>query len=371
MKATIVIGVALLIGCGGDVGAWPKDDSGPAEDASNDVGTTPTDASPFQDVSIPDAGPPPPPGFFLLATETPYAPASDHSNWGGVTRFDVSADYASATSAPAVPKSDPALADPLGLAFRWTSAELFVASRGGNLGSQSIISKFAYDAKTKTLGAGTVVVSGFTGFHQMTFNPKEDEIFVGTNNEGMRRFKLGSSKWTEVLPQLVGSPNWIRGVAVSADGKRLYASTAGSVIRQWDLTTNQELPMYQLADTSVQLHFMTLCGPAIGDLTVGCSPNRLYVSDSNQTGPRAVYRFDIGTNDDLTNETKIPSDPTFSTALSPDTLELFSGESYMNQIQRFKPQTSTWTPYGTPVPTNNTIGTILVFPKNAVPTQLN
>jgi WD40 repeat protein len=221
------------------------------------------------------------------------------------------------------------------------------------------------------LGAGTVVVSGFTGFHQLCFNRTEDEIFVGTNNEGMRRFKLVGSTWTEQLPQLIGGPNWIRGVAVSPDGKRLYASSAGSIILQWDLTNNMRLADIPLQDSSAQLHFMTICGPAKGNFTVGCSPAKLFVSDSHQTGPRAIYSYDIDNSDNLINGTKIDSDPTFSVALSPDSKELFSGESAMNLIQRFKPMGNTWMPEATKITTQNTIGTILIFPDNAVPVPPN
>jgi DNA-binding beta-propeller fold protein YncE len=360
-----------LVGCGGDVGAFQKGDAGNETPDASDASSIPDQGVTFADSSMPDVVQAPP-GFFLLATETPYAPAGDGSNWGNITSFSISADYVAATSSPAIPKSTKApmlVADPIGLAFRWSTAEVFIANRGGNLSGQSTISSFPYNKDTKTFGAGSLAISGFTGFHQMAFTPKEDEIFVGTNNEGMRRFKYDGSKWNEVLPQLVGG--WVRGVQVSPDGKRLYATTAHSDILQFDLTTNTQLPSIQLKDTTAALHFMSLCGPAIATFTVGCSPAQLYVSDSLQSGPRAIYRFDIDKNDDLVNETIIPADATFHTAISPDGQELYSGESALNQIQRFKPSSSTWTASGPVIKTTNNIGTILVFPENVIPTPIN
>jgi WD40 repeat protein len=262
------------------------------------------------------------------------------------------------------------LADPLGLAFRWSSAELYVSNRGGNTTGLATIVRYSYDAKNHAFGSGSTIVSGYSGFHWLTFNNKEDEIFVGTNNEGMRHFKLQGQTWME-QPRLAGPSDWIRGVAVSPDGKRLYASTAGYVIRQWDLNTNQELPAYTVADTSAQFHGITLCGPTKmlnGVIySQGCSTPQLYVNDAHQSGPRAIYRFTIDAQDNLTMETKIDADPTFTTTFAPDTQELFSGSSSQNLIQRFKISNNMWQPESTTIPTKNSIGTILVFPENVVP----
>ena len=339
----------------------------------SDGGATEDVAPPeFPDAAVTDVGAPVSKGFFLLATNTPASPAADGSNWLGVQRFDFDDDYAPPVAGVGMPKSTQApfaIRDPAALTFRWASAEVFVTNRGGNLAGNSSISKFAYDAKTQTFGPGSVVVSGYSGLHQMTFNRTQDEMFVGTNNEGMRRFKLTNNAWVE-QPQPVGAPHWIRGVAVSPDGTRLYASTAGSVIRQWDLTTNQELTAVTVPDNQALLHFMTLCGPPMGNMTTGCSPARLYVGDAKSNGTQSVYSFEIDSNDDLVNRKTVTAAPSFSVALSPDGKELFSGQSGADKIQRFTPSGSSWVSQSSITAASN-IGTILIFPKNAVPVLPN
>jgi WD40 repeat protein len=338
----------------------PEDDAGDSMEMPDaNMVIVPSDAS--------GDAPPTHPGFFLLSAETPGHPATDGSNWGGISGFHVSEDFAKATPGGGLSKNTPGVQDPLGLAFRWKSAELFITNRGGNLTGNSSIARFKYDNQTHTFSAGTIIIQGYSGLHGLTFNPTEDELFVGTNNEGMRRFKLTNQQWVE-QPQPAHAPDWIRGVSVSPDGKRLYGSTAGPTIRIWDLTNNTELPPYTVADPSAYLHYTTICGPAIGNFTVGCSPAKLYVSDAHDTGPRAVYVFDIDKNGALTNETKISANPTFSAALSPDTLELFSGGSTMDSIQRFKASGKSWIPEANnTIATNNNLGMILVFPENAAP----
>ncbi len=365
MRAYFFFGLAVssVVACGpvGQFATPPVEDSGSEGDAA------PT----FEDASIPnvDAAPALTTSFFLLATETPAQPTPDGSNWGGVERFNVSANYAAAVPVTGLPKSTSApllINDPLGLAFRWTSAELFVTNRGGNLTGQSSITKFPYDAATQTFGAGSIVVSGYDGFHQLAFNHTEDEMFLGTFDEGLRRFKLTSGVWVEELPQLVSS-GFIRGVAASPDDKMLYASTASNIIRQFDLTTNTELPEITLPG-QLGLHFMTVCGLPTGNLTMGCSPAQLYVSDATDNSMSAVYRFDIDpTDDSLQNQTIIPAAATFATALSPEGKELFSGESTGNNIQRFLPGGGSWSAEPKLVPTNNNIGTIPHFPDERRP----
>lgn len=367
-----LMGLLATAACGVTVSdVFTPTDSGPPVDS----GATNEDAAipEFPDAAVVDVSAPVSKGFFLLATNTPSSPAADGSNWLGVQRFDFTDDYAPPVAGVGMPKSTQApfaIKDPAALTFRWASAEVFVTNRGGNLTGNSSISKFAYDAKTQTFGPGSVVVSGYSGLHQMTFNKSQDEMFVGTNNEGMRRFKLQSSTWVEQLPQLVGAPHWIRGVAVSPDGKRLYASTAGKVIRQWDLATNQELPSVTVPDNQALLHFMTLCGPPIGNLTAGCSPARLYVGDAKPTGTQSVYSFEIDGNDDLVNPKTLTAAPSFSVALSPDGKELFSGQSGADKIQRFAPSGSSWVSQSSITAASN-IGTILIFPKDAVPVLPN
>jgi WD40 repeat protein len=320
----------------------------------------------FPDASPPDASDAASTAFFLLATETPGYPAGDGSNWGDVVRFRFDADYQTAVPGVALAKG-PTITDPLGLAFRWSSASLFVANRAATNANQATIVSFPYNAATQTFGAGTVEVSGYTSFMQLAFDPPETEMFVGTNNDGMRRFKLIKTMWVS-QPQPATAPDEIRGVAVSPSGRRLYASTAANIIRQWDLLTNTELPSYTVKNPNTSLHFMSLCGAPITGYTTGCSPPQLYVGDA-KSGGGAIYRFDIDPSDNLTKETVFAAAPTFSSALSPDGLELFGGESSANTIQRFMPPA--WTLETTLIPTNNNIGTILVFPSDAVPVSIH
>lgn len=84
-------------------------------------------------------------------------------------------------------------------------------------------------------------------------------------------------------------------------------------------------------------------GPAkgnaeIGYFTAGCSLARLYVGDAKALGTQSVYSFELDGNNDLTKETQVTAEPSFSVAMSPDGKELFSGQATADQIQRFEPR---------------------------------
>jgi DNA-binding beta-propeller fold protein YncE len=370
--------VAFVVGCGGSHfvcagGDGLSCDQGDAAPPPPPPDAGDPDACPFCSDAAYDA----PPDveqtttkFFLLASESTTSPSSNPADWYGVLRFDLDADFAQAVPATGggqdIDKS--LLQDPFGLAFAKTTAEVFVGNRAGNTPGGGSIARFLYDKKTMTFSpTGTPLTgNGVADVHQVALNPDEDQLFVATNTAGLPKFKLVNNTW-QANGMFCNPGDWTRGVAVAPDGKRLYVSTAGTVIRQFDLTTNTEiLPALQIPN-SANLHFMTVCSdPKI------CSPAQLYVGDAGNpadSGTGGIFRFDIGANDDLTVVDKTAAGPTFSVALSPDGQELFAGSAYANNmIKRFKLTNGAWVEENQAITTAADIMSILVFPANATPT---
>lgn len=255
--------------------------------------------------------------FFVLVTQTP-AGSPPVAEWGGIYRYDVADTNVPAVMGQAIDKAD--VHDPLGLAFRKKSAELFVGNRHGNNAGDGVagsISRFDYLAATETFVAKPqfeITGNGMGAISQIAFNPKEDELFAANccnGGNGISRFLIDD----QGLATPNGSiPNTtlINGLAVAPDGKRLYAVHGGglpaSYIRQFELPSGNELAIVPIPGAS-GLHHMTIYG------------QDLFIGDVYAPG---VFRYKIDANDDVQFVELIGASAPISAALSPDGRELFA-----------------------------------------------
>jgi hypothetical protein len=306
--------------------------------------------------------------FFLMTSESTTSPSPNPNNWFGVLRFQFTDDFVPPVQDTTNDIKANQVQDPFGLAFAKTTTELFVGNRAGNTQGGGNIMRFLYNAQTKTFTSyGTPITgNGVADVHQVALNPAENQLFVATNTAGLPKFKLVNNTWT-ANGMFCNPGDWTRGVAASPSGNRLYVSTAGTVIRQFDLVTNTEiLPALQIPN-AINLHFMTVCSdPKV------CPTPQLYVGDAGNGTQTSggIFRFDIGTNDDLKLVSTIPSGATFTVALSPDGKELFAGSAYAgNNIKRYQNVNNVWTLESQSITTNGDIMNILAFPSDATPTQ--
>lgn len=281
----------------------PTVDAGPDVDESFEAGI-PQDAAPSTK-------------FFVLVTQTP-AGSPPVAEWGGIYRYDVADTNVPAVMGSAIDKAD--VHDPLGLAFRKKSAELFVGNRHGNNAGDGVpgsISRFDYFAATETFVAkpqSEITGNGMGAISQIAFSPKEDELFAANccnGGNGISRFLIDDQG---VVTPNGSIPNTtsINGLAVSPDGKRLYAVHGGGLpanhIRQFELPGGTELATVPIPGAS-GLHHMTIYG------------NELFIGDVYAPG---VFHYNIDANDDLKLVELISASAPISAALSPDGRELFA-----------------------------------------------
>ena len=169
--------------------------------------------------------------FIVLVTESPPGPDNgNRASWGGVRAFFVRGTGAVLESTEGIPATS--LADPVGLAFRASSSEVFVSNRHGNNSADGVagsIARFAFDPQTRRLARGAITGNGLAGVHQAAFNPVSGELFAANVKGGISRFTFDAAGTAVAADNATGEA---RGVAVSPDGKRLYVSGATPVIRQ-------------------------------------------------------------------------------------------------------------------------------------------
>jgi WD40 repeat protein len=290
--------------------------------------------------------------FELFVTQSPPGPQNtDPANWSGVLQFHLTANGGVLNPGGGIDKTN--LDDPAGLGFRPATSELFVGNRWGN-SSPSSISRFIYDPVTRRLiPNGTITGNSLFGVHQITFSPVTGEMFAANFGNGVSRFTFDTNG-TALANGVIGSGS-MRGVAVSPDGLRLYASSVSSVIRQFDLTTGAELAGVIVPSGVGGLHFFQV------------QAGRLYVAAPSDN---CVYCYLIGTNDDLTLVDAITNTlAAIAVTLSPDGQDMFvSGHKTSDLIYRFahNPQNDTWTDMGT-VDTGSSLGGILAIPSGPQP----
>ena len=265
--------------------------------------------------------------FELFAAQTPPGPQnSDPSTWSGVLRYSLSGPGSSLAAEAGIDKTN--LADPSGLAFRPASSELFVANRWGNDNPASI-ARFTYDYATHALTPnGSITGNGLWGVGQVSFNPVTGELFAANLSGGVSRFTFDTNGNAQANGTLADGS--LRGVIVSLDGKRLYVTSNGNGIRQFDLVSGSELAPFTVSSGSGGLHYFQFCNGV------------LYVAANSDN---CVYRLKLDANDNLSVKDSFPMTGPVAIAFSPDGAEMFvSGHLTSSLVQRFQynPLADSW-----------------------------
>ena len=363
IPSLVVAGSWLGCGSHSDIVGFTPD---PLADAATDTSSA-SDAAPEDEFTLPmtdgggfDAAPSP--RFFILVTETP-AGSVPSSAWGGILRYDVADDFKPATEAKGSDGGtwvDRAfVADPVGLAFRQTTAEVFVGNRRGN--TDGSITRFAYSKQTESLTkkGDLATADGAGAVMQIAFSHDETELFAARGTGEITRFKFDVSGNLVPNGKLSGLGSMI-GVAVSNDGKRLYATQQyGTTIREFQLPSGAEVPGFAVLGAS-RPHLMVM----------DPKNNRLYVSDIQAN---KIFVLAVDANDDLSLKQSITATNPISVALSPTGAELFSTShnfSPPDVIERFQMDKSgNWVTQGpqATISTATALGGTLVFLAAEVP----
>ena len=302
------------------------------------------DASP--DVPLFDASDP---NSTVLIAQSPPGPTNgDPTTWGGILQFQVAGDGSALTAGAGIAKTS--VEDPVGLAYKAATSEVFVGNRHGNNaadGTAGSISRFAYVQATHALTAlPEITGNGLDGVHQVAFSPTTGELFAANVNNGVSRFTFDGGGTAVANGMISSGPS--RGVFVAPDGKRLYVSTATNVIRQFDLATGNELTAVTLQTTG-NLHFFSV------------RARELYVAalDDNK-----VYRFTLDANDEPTMKQSIDASAPVGIAFSADGGEMYvTGHRTSDLVQRYLYDASsdTWMPNGT-MDLGTSLGGVVIAP---------
>jgi DNA-binding beta-propeller fold protein YncE len=290
--------------------------------------------------------------FALFVTQSPPGPQNgDRATWSGVLQFLADGAGAPLVTAPGIDKS--LLADPVGLAYRASSREVFVANRHGNNAADGVagsISRFVYDLATHALTAnGTITGNGLSGVHQLAFDPQTGELFAANIVGGVSRFTFDAGG--AAVPNGMIADGTTRGVAVSPDGKNLYVTTASNVVRHFALAGGAESTPFNVPAPG-GLHFCRF-HPRTGDLYVAALENQL------------IYHFTLTAAGDLVLGPNIAASSPGSVAFSPDGAEMLtSGHRNSDVIERFARGSDTWTPTANNLNAASSLGDLIVVPTN-------
>ena len=241
-------------------------------------------------------------GGVLVVTVSPPGPTNnDPASWGGVAAYEIADDDGTATPIAGIDKA--LLADPVSVIFRASSQEILIGERHGNNsadGTAGSIARFAYSPTSRAFTpSGRITGANITsGVHDMVLHPATGELFACNVSTGISRFTFAGNIAT---PSGMLGDGPCRGVSISPNGSTLFMSTAGNVIRRFDLATGMELSA-TTATGAPGLHFMAQ------------RQGQLYVAAIDAA---KVYRFQINANDTLSELAPIdtianPSAVTFS-----------------------------------------------------------
>lgn len=306
-----------------DAGTGGRGGRGDSGDIDGSTGGAGTGGAGTATVDGGAAAPGASPAFILLVTESPPGPDNGNpASWGGVRGYFVAGDGASLQAIDAIPAS--AVADPVALAFRSSSSEVFVSNRHGNNAANGVagsISRFTFDPRTRRLTAsGAIVGNGLAGVHQAAFNPVTGELFAANVKGGISRFTFDDAG--NALPNGVIATGEARGVAVSPDGRRLFVSGAASTLQQFELPSGTELQRMVVGTATTALHYLTPRG------------TELYVAGLYD---HTIHRLRIGASSELTLAPAVlgASNPV-SVAFSASGRELFAvGHKASHVLARF------------------------------------
>ncbi len=300
-------------------------------------------------------------GYSLFVTESPPGPTIAQNLWEGVLRFTVAGSGAPPAAVAGIDQS--LVSDPIGLAFRATSSEIFVGNRFGNIapgGVAGSISRFKYDPVSGTTTPnGMITGNGLNEVGQLVFQPTTGELLAAnfaqtngvtpTGGPAISRFTFDNSGNAVANGTLGNAPT--QGLAMAPDGNSIYATSGGvtdSTIRQYDLTSG----MVTVAATVPSVPRLFYMAVRNGELYVAAV-------DVN-----SVYRFTIGVGGALTAKDSFAATGAIAIAFSPDATELFtSGHLTTNVIDRFAYAAGTdeWTPVEV-ITTPSSLGGIMAVP---------
>jgi WD40 repeat protein len=256
--------------------------------------------------------------------------------WGGVLRYTFTTDDAGPGDAGGIDASE--VADPVGLAFRPTSSEVFVGNRHGNNAGDGVagsVSRFVWNGAAQTLTPnGTITGNGLNSVTQVAFNPVSGELFAADfgGAGGVSRFTFDSQG--NAMPNGTIGSGAALGVNVSPDGKRLYLTVnSSSNISQFDLSSGTQLTPVTVSGTT-NLQQIALRGSS-----------ELYIASGISN---TVFRFTL---DALDNPTLVESitgaDAPVGVAFSPDGLQMFTGGHLNTDIidrYQYNAQSDSWMP---------------------------
>jgi phage baseplate assembly protein gpV len=321
----------------------PSADAAPGEVAT-DVATG--DAAGGGDDSKPDAVGTP---FALLVTESPPGPSNgDRANWGGVKQYTAAGSGATLAETTGIPAA--MLADPAGLAYRASSGEVFVGNRHGNNsadGTAGSIVRFRYDRQNRSFTmTGTITGNGLSGVHGLTFSPTTGELFAANYVGCVSRFTFDGTG--AAMPKGTLGSGTCRGVRVSADGRRLYVTSAAALIKVFDLMTGVEAPSVNVAD-SPSLHGLAWQGGTL--YAAGLTNNK-------------IHRFLIDLAGNPQQRDTITASSPAAIDFSADGMEMFTaGHRDSDILQRFRYDAigDKWTA-SADVSAQKSLGDVLVLP---------
>ncbi len=334
MRALLALVAITVGGCGDDGGNRPLSDAPPFDGI--DIDGPPLDAL----VS----------GGVLVVTVSPPGPTNNNpATWGGLVAFTIGSDNGAAMPITGIDRT--LVADPVAVIYRASSQEIFIGERHGNNSADGVagsIARFAYSPTSRAFTpSGRITGANITsGVHDMVIHPATGELFACNVSTGISRFSFAGNTAT---PNGMLGDGPCRGVSISPNGSTLFMSTAGNVIRRFELATGTELPA-TTASGAPGLHFMAQ------------RQGQLYVAAIDAA---KVYRFQINANNTLSELAPIdtianPSALTFSESSQ----EMFVGGHRSTPVvgrYRFDLANDTWIPT-TELPIAASTGGVVMLP---------